>query len=363
LEIFLRLFENVKTKYFNEKDVLLLSDFMFGGLKKKLENIVTKTEKTIEEKEEIQEVEIKEEVKEIKTKTPEEKKSFKDKFVKSITETKITEKDLDNALQDFEFDLLEADVAFETSEKIKEDIKNELIGQSVSRTKVKDYIITAFKNSIENILETPKYDIISEIKKNKPSVVLFLGFNGAGKTTNLAKFSKYLKKHGVSSVFAAGDTFRAASIEQLEIHGKNLNTRVIKHNYGSDAAAVVFDAKEHAKSRGIDAVLVDTAGRSHANANLMDELKKILKVNKPDIKILVLDSMTGNDIVDQCKVFDEAAGVDAIILSKLDVSNKGGSVLTAAHILKKPIIFLGEGQEYDDLIEYNKDIIVKKIFN
>ena len=155
--------------------------------------------------------------------------------------------------------------------------------------------------------------------------------------------------------------FRAASIEQLEEHARKLNIKVIKHNYGADSAAVIFDAKKYAETRKIDVVLADTAGRSHANANLMDELKKICRVNKPDLKILVLDSMTGNDIISQCKIFDKTIGIDAVILSKLDVSNKGGSVLSAAYVLKKPILFLGTGQKYKDLLKYDKDIIVKKI--
>ena len=318
---------------------------MFSILKKKLGNLISKTEKKVKEKQ----------VKKIK------KPGLKEKIIKKITETKISEKDLDEILKDFETDLWDADVAFEVSEKIKQDLKKDLVGKSVGRTKVKDTIIKSFKKSLSDILEIPKINIKKIIKENKPCLIVFLGFNGSGKTTTLAKFSQYLKKKGFSSVFAAADTFRAASIEQLEEHGKKLGIKVIKHKYGADAAAVIYDAKEHAKARNIDVILADTAGRSHANANLMDELKKICKVNKPDLKILVLDSMTGNDIVEQCKTFDNAVGVDAIILSKLDVSNKGGSVLSAAYILKKPILFLGNGQNYKDLLEYDKDIVIKKI--
>jgi len=291
-------------------------------------------------------------------------KSTSDKITKTIpkkiTEKQISEKDL-QFLEEIEFELLQADVAYEVIEKIKQDLKKNLAGKKVKRSRVKKIVEDTFKNSLKEILETPKLDIKQIIKKNRPCLILLLGFNGSGKTTSLAKMSKYLKKKGFSSVFAAADTFRAASIEQLEEHAKKLNVKVIKHNYGADSAAVIFDAKKHAENRKIDVVLADTAGRSHANANLMDELKKICRVNKPDLKILVLDSMTGNDIISQCETFDKAVGVDAVILSKLDVSDKGGAVLSAAYVLKKPILFLGTGQEYKDLLEYDKDIIVKKM--
>lgn len=279
---------------------------------------------------------------------------------KKITQKQVSDKDL-KFLEEMELELLEADVAYEVIEKIKQDLKKNLVGKKIKRGQVKKIIQDAFKNSLKEILETPKLNLKQTIKKNKPCLIVLLGFNGSGKTTTLAKLSKYLKSKGFSSVFAAADTFRAASIEQLEEHAGKLNVKVIKHNYGADSAAVIFDAKKHAENRKIDVVLADTAGRSHANANLMDELKKVCRVNKPDLKILVLDSMTGNDIINQCETFDKAVGVDAVILSKLDVSDKGGSVLSAAYVLKKPILFLGIGQKYKDLLEYEKNIILKKI--
>jgi len=162
-----------------------------------------------------------------------------------------------------------------------------------------------------------------------------------------------LKKAGLSCVFAAGDTWRAASIEQLETHGSRLGIKTIKQKYGADSAAVIFDAAAYAKANGVDVVLADTAGRTHSNINLIDELKKVCRVNKPDLKILVLDSLTGNDIYDQSKFFDEAVDVDGIVLSKADVYEKGGAALSAAHTIKKPILFLGVGQRYGDLVEYD----------
>lgn len=178
-------------------------------------------------------------------------------------------------------------------------------------------------------------------------------------TTNLAKLANRLRDY--RPVLAAGDTFRAASIEQLEEHGRRLGMKVVKHTYGSDSAAVIFDAMKHAKAAGSRVVFADTAGRSHANVNLMDELKKICRVNKPDIKILVLDSLTGNDIYDQVRLFNDTVGIDAIILSKADVYDKGGAALSAAHTSGKPILFLGTGQDYGDLKEFNAEEIVRNL--
>jgi fused signal recognition particle receptor len=164
-------------------------------------------------------------------------------------------------------------------------------------------------------------------------------------------------------VIAAGDTFRAASIEQLEEHAKKLGLRVVKHRYGADSAAVIFDARKHAASAGSRLVVADTAGRSHSNANLMDELKKVVRVNKPELKILVLDSVTGNDIYEQARLFNDAVGVDAIILTKADVYDKGGAALSAAYTINKPILYLGTGQGYEDLAEFNAEDVVKSLLD
>jgi fused signal recognition particle receptor len=188
-------------------------------------------------------------------------------------------------------------------------------------------------------------------------VLVFLGFNGSGKTTSMAKVAKWLMNRGYTCVFAAADTFRAAAEEQLEVHGERLGVKVIKHKHGADPAAVIYDAIEHAKSRNVDFVLADTAGRAHTNQNLMDQLKKIMKVNKPDLKILVMDSLVGNDAVLQAKMFGEV-GVDGIIFTKVDVNEKGGAILSATHELKKPILFLGLGQEYKDFEKFDKEKFV-----
>ncbi|MFH8080833.1 MAG: signal recognition particle-docking protein FtsY [Candidatus Aenigmatarchaeota archaeon] len=317
---------------------------MFDFLKKKLDNIVKKV------------------VEKVKVKK---KENIAEKIIKKVTEVKVSEELLKDVFEDMEIELLEADVAVEVIEKIKEELKKSLVGKSIKRSKLEEEVRKSLKNILLEILSVPKIDLNEMIetskKSKKPLLLLFLGFNGSGKTTTLAKIAFWCLKRKYSCVFAAGDSFRAASIEQLEEHASKLKINVIKHHYGADPTAVIFDAVKHAQAKNIDVVLADTAGRAHTNKNLMEQLSKIVRVNKPDLKILVLDSMTGNDIINQCKMFDEAVGVDAIILTKNDVIKKGGSILSAAYILRKPILFIGTGQKYEDLEEYDPKSIVEKM--
>jgi len=212
------------------------------------------------------------------------------------------------------------------------------------------------------ILSVPEIDLKKLAAEKKPVVLLFLGFNGSGKTTSLAKTAKWLMNNNLTCVLAAADTFRAASLEQLEEHAHRIGVKVIKHKYGADPAAVVYDAIEHAKSRGINFVLADTAGRAHTNKDLMEEMKKIIRVNKPDVKILTIDSMTGNDAIFQSREFGEL-GMDAVIFTKVDVNEKGGAILSVTNELKKPILFLGLGQRYEDFEKFNAEKFVEKILS
>ena len=239
-------------------------------------------------------------------------------------------------------------------------MKKGLIGASAKRGKTEETIKNALYDAIIDITRQEKIDIEERISESSgPYTIMFIGFNGVGKTTTMAKLAHKFRKH--NPVLAAGDTFRAASIEQLEEHSKKLGIELIKHKYGSDSAAVIFDAKKHAAASGKKLVLADTAGRSHSNTNLMDELKKAVRVNKPDLKILVLDALTGNDIYNQAKMFDEAVGIDAVILTKADVYEKGGAALSAAFVLKKPILYLGVGQGYDDLADFDAEKIAREM--
>jgi fused signal recognition particle receptor len=160
---------------------------------------------------------------------------------------------------------------------------------------------------------------------------------------------------------AAADTFRAAAIDQLQLHADKLGIKLIRHDYGSDPAAVAFDAIKHAEASKKDVVLIDTAGRLHSNTNLMDEMKKIMRVAKPDLKLFVGESITGNDCTEQAKQFDQAVGIDGIILAKADVDEKGGAAISVSYVTKKPIFYLGVGQEYPDLQQFDKDKLIASI--
>ena len=323
-----------------------------------------KKENKVPEEPEIEVPELVPEITEEPTEKPEEpkkeKESFTDKLRNAIGEKKLSEDFVDSALWDLEVALLENNVASDVSDKIIHDVRENLIGKSVKRSNAEKIITESLKKSVLEILDQPKIDFEKLLKEKKPTTILLLGFNGSGKTTSAAKLASHFMKENYSVVLAAGDSFRAAAIEQITIHAKNLNVPIIKHTYGADPAAVIFDAKKHAESKGIDIVIADTAGRVHTDANLVRELEKIVRVNKPDLKFLVVESIAGNDVLGQAHVF-ESLGIDGVILTKWDVDEKGGAALSICHALKKPIVFLGTGQEYDDFVEFDAKEAVESI--
>jgi len=219
---------------------------------------------------------------------------------------------------------------------------------------------------LNEILIEP-FNLIKKIKEKKsdqskePYVILFCGINGTGKTTSVAKIAQQLKDNNLTCVLAAGDTFRAASIEQLEEHGKRLGLEVIKKDYKTDPSAVAFDAIQYAKKNKIKVVLIDTAGRMYTQGNLMREMEKIVRVSKPDFKIFVGESITGNDATEQAKMFNDTAGIDGIILTKADVDEKAGTILSVGFVTGKPILYLGVGQEYPALQEFKKKDVFKNL--
>ncbi|WP_456472206.1 signal recognition particle-docking protein FtsY [Methanocaldococcus sp.] len=311
-----------------------------------------------------------------KLKKEEDKKdiSFFDRFKITRTikralkkEVVIVEEDIEEILEELEIELLEADVALEVVEKLIENIKNELVGKKIKPDdNVEEIVYNAVKKAIENILSQNTINLEEIIEKNKkegkPTVIVFVGINGTGKTTTIAKLAYKLKNKGYSVVLAAGDTFRAGAIEQLEEHAKRIGVKVIKQKPGADAAAVIYDAIQHAKARKIDVVLADTAGRQATNINLMDEIKKVVRVTKPDLVIFVGDALTGNDAVYQAEEFNKAVGIDGVILTKVDADAKGGAAISIGYAIGKPILYLGVGQRYEDLIEFSPEFMIKKIF-
>ena len=276
----------------------------------------------------------------------------------------IRESHLDNILWEMELALLQSDVAMEALEEMKLIIKKRLVGLRVeNKAAITPTIEKALKASLVELLSKSEFDsnILLE-KRESPLIVAFVGVNGTGKTTTIARVTHWLKNNGKSVVLAAADTFRAGAIEQLELHATRLGCKFIKHQSGGDPAAVAYDAVEHAKAKHRDIVLIDTAGRMQTNSNLMDEMKKIKRVAKPDLIFFVGDSLAGNDAVDQAKKFHEAVGIDAVVLTKLDVDAKGGAALSISSAIGKPIAFVGIGQEYEDIMPFDAAWVVERIF-
>jgi fused signal recognition particle receptor len=343
---------------------------MFGLLKKKLKESMDALTRKAQEPGEVKAEKIKQshEKKEPKAKpdanAPKEKGGIFG-FSKKITEKEFSEKEIDEFFAGMETGLLQANLALGVIDALKDGMKKRLAGKPVPRREAKDIIRKSFEEILLETVRKGDVDIEKVIKKAKaegrPAIVLFLGFNGSGKTTTVAKVARMLMDEGHRPVLAAADTFRAASIEQLEFHGKKLGIGVIKHTYGSDPAAVIFDARKHAQSKGLDVVLADSAGRMHNNANLMDELKKVVRVNKPDLKLLVVDSLTGNDVVSQAESFSQGVGIDGIVMTKMDVNEKGGSIISACHASGKPVLYIGTGQGYQDLKKFDPEKFVRSV--
>ncbi len=343
---------------------------MFNLLKEKLkkwaskirdevEDKVGESDKTKDKKRFGEEVKKKRAVKKDEEKfvkeTEKEKSSFFLKFQK-----KLSEEGFENIFEQLEIILLQNNVAYEVVNSIKNSLKEKLVGENLKELKIENEL----ENSIKEILINP-YDFIKTIKnslkESSPFVILFVGINGSGKTTSIGKVADYLLKKNFSVCLAAADTFRAASIEQLQKHADNLNVHLIKKNYGADPAAVSFDAIAYAKKHKIDVVLIDTAGRMQNKDSLMKEIEKIVRVNKPNMKLFVGESITGNDATEQARAFNEIVDFTGIILSKADVDEKGGTAISVSYVTGKPIFFLGTGQEYRDLEIFDKNKIIKKL--
>lgn len=288
-------------------------------------------------------------------------------LVSKITTTELKAEKLRPILADFKLSLIENDVAFPVAERIGDAMEKRLDSIEVKRLEDRKEIVK--KNLHEILLEIlntgQKIDLlkIAEEKrmKDEPLVVAFVGINGTGKTTSIAKIAKMLMKNGYTVVLACSDTYRAGSIEQLEEHAKRLKVRMIKHSYGADPAAVAFDAIKHANAHRVNVVLIDTAGRIQTDRNLMNELAKVKRVVNPDLTVLVVDALTGNDAVMQAEEFNNSVGVDATILTKVDADVKGGSALSVTYVTGKPIIFIGVGQNYEDLLPFKPEQFTQMI--
>ncbi len=284
-----------------------------------------------------------------------------------VREKTISEKHVEDTLWELEMGLLEGDVAMEVATEVVDSVKEDLVGRKIKRSSdITEYTYNALRNAVAEIIDIPGKSMTEMIEEKKaqgePLVVMFVGINGTGKTTTIGKLANYYLKKGYTPVIAASDTFRAGAIEQVTHHADNVGVKIIKHQKGSDPAAVAFDAVEHAKAQGKELVLIDTAGRMQTNTNLMDEMKKIKRVSNPDLVIFVGDALTGNDATQQAAKFNEAIDIDGVILTKADADSKGGASLSIGYVIKKPIMFLGVGQGYDDIMEYDADWMLNQLF-
>jgi len=326
---------------------------------KKEEQIEEKLEAEVAENE--IEAEIKQENEEEAEKSEKQEKSFFSKIVSKFTTSKITKEQVEEIFNELEIILLENNVSLEVVDKIKDKLFQDLVGQESKEKEIKNKVMTSIKESISSVLvDSP--DLIKEIKeKHGTYVILFFGINGTGKTTTIAKIANLLKKHNISCVLAAADTFRAAAIEQLEVHAKNLKVPIVKSQYSADPTSVAFDAKNHAEKNNIKCLLIDTAGRMYTKENLIKQMEKLIRVIKPDKKIFVGESTAGNDMIEQIKTFNEAVGIDGIVLSKSDIDEKGGTALSVSYVLNKPIYFMGTGQTYEDLKPFKKKDILESL--
>lgn len=276
----------------------------------------------------------------------------------------LDEKDLEEPLWELQMALLESDIALTVAEAISEAVKSELVGSRRKIGKDTSYIVEqALRNALYDVMSANVFDLDDYVKNaKKPVHIVFVGINGTGKTTSIAKTAKRFKDMGYSVVLAAGDTFRAGAIDQLQIHGDRVGVKVIRHQEGGDPAAVVYDAIQYAKAHKTDIVLSDTAGRMHTNLNLMEQLKKVCRVSAPDLIIFVDEAVAGNDAVERAAQFNEAVPINGSILTKTDADAKGGAAISIAYITGKPILFLGMGQGYDDLKKFDPKWFVDQIF-
>jgi fused signal recognition particle receptor len=288
-------------------------------------------------------------------------------FIDKLSKTELNEKTIKSLLEEFKIILIQNDVAYSVAEEICCELGGEIKKVEVRR-------FGDHKKTAQTILQEVLYktlekgennDFLDLVKRKRemkePAIIVFVGINGTGKTTTIAKIANFLMKNGFTTVLACADTYRTGSIEQIEEHARRLGVKAIKHTYGADAAAVAYDTVNYARAHGTDTVLIDTAGRMQTNKNLLDEMKKIIRVTKPDLTLLVVDSLTGNDAVEQGAVFSGAVPINGIILTKLDADAKGGSAISISRITGKPVVFMGIGQGYGDLLGFDPNFIINKI--
>ena len=276
---------------------------------------------------------------------------------------------LDNLIEELEWVLLESDISSDAVTAVTAALRANLVGARLRRgADLAKVLEAALKRALRNILAAGYWDFDATVQSfvdsgDTPVVIMLVGVNGTGKTTTAAKIARRLLDQNLSVVAAAGDTFRAGAIQQLETHCENLGIRCISSQRGGDTAAIARDAIDSAKAKNIDVVLVDTAGRMQNKANLMNELNKVRRVANPHLTLFVGDSLAGNDAVEQARMFQEIMKFDGAVLTKIDTDAKGGAGLSIAFSTGRPIVFAGVGQGYHDLKQFDPDWLLEQMFD
>lgn len=286
---------------------------------------------------------------------------FIEKATSTLLDKEIDEETFDDLFWDLEMSLLENNVAQPVVESLKERLHDELVDTTIRRSQAAGHVEDALRKSIESVLREPDSTITEQARGSTAFTVVLVGVNGAGKTTTAAKIAYRARQEGLDTVLGAADTYRAAAIQQLQEHGDELNTKVISHDYGADPAAVAYDTVEHAETQGKELALIDTAGRLHTDANLMDQLAKIVRVAEPDLVLYVGESLAGTDAVRQVKAFNEDIPLGGSVLTKADADDKGGAVLSVGYVTDRPIYYLGTGQSYEDLKAFTTERVVEEL--
>ena len=275
---------------------------------------------------------------------------------------------LDHLLEELEWVLLESDISQQATGAIIDSLRHALVGARLRKgAELSKVLEAALKRALHALLEAGYWDFDATVQGfldqgDVPVVIMLVGVNGTGKTTTAAKIAQRLLNNGHSVIAAAGDTFRAGAIQQLESHCERLGIRCVSSQRGGDSAAIARDAIDSAKAKGIDVVLVDTAGRMQNKTNLMNELNKVRKVTNPHLTLFVGDSLAGNDAVEQAKMFQDIMRFDGAVLTKMDTDAKGGAGLSIAYATGRPIVFAGVGQEYEDLLQFNPQWLLDQLF-
>lgn len=276
----------------------------------------------------------------------------------------VSSKDFEDIASNLKISLIEADIALPVADKISNVLLKKLDDKTIRLKGDKNAIFKeAVRATIKEVAAVTPMDLVEVAGKKSPFVVMFVGMNGTGKTTSISKLAEAFKGNGFYVVVAASDTFRAGAIEQIALHGEKIGVKVIKHQAGGDPAAVSFDAVKHASRMEKSVVLIDTAGRMQNNKNLLEEMKKIKRISKPDLILLTLDALSGTDVLSQAKLFDEAVGIDGYIVTKIDADAKGGCIISLLSETKKPILFIGTGQTYSDLVPFTLDWYLDRLLN